>query len=249
MLSTALAGETVTLKASRVGHVLVLNGVLLNGAGPFRMMVDTGNASSLIRPQVARRLEVRPAYTVEHEAGGHTRREPVALLDQVTTGGLTEHSVEAMIGDVALDGVDGVLGQSWLVRHNYLLDYRNGRVEIDGPPPAAAANMALHSEDGRPLVDAMVDGRRANLVVDSGAPAVVLFECAARLQRGVVLVTNGTAVEATEALARIALTGDRERQMRAVCIDSGRRQAGLLPASAFSGVFVSNREGFVSLTR
>ncbi|MGC9970483.1 MAG: retropepsin-like aspartic protease [Bryobacteraceae bacterium] len=248
MLSTGLMAQTpVVLKAARVGHVLVLKDVFLNGTGPFRMMIDTGNSSSLIRPGTARRLGVRPAYAVNQVTVAGVRRLPVAVLDQVTTGAMTERAVEAMIGDVRFEGVDGVLGQSWLVRHDYLLDYRNCRVVIDAAPPEGGLSMALHSTDGRPLVNAQVDGRHLELALDSGTPVVVLSECAGRAPQQATLLTNGASIRATEVSTKIALPGDRERHMRAMCVNSLQPAPGLLPASAFSEVFVSNRDGLVRL--
>jgi predicted aspartyl protease len=247
MLSTGLMAQTpVFLKAECVGHVLVLKDVLLNGTGPFRMMIDTGNASSLIRPEVARRLRVRPAYAVDQVTAAGARRVPVVVLHEVTTGALTERAVEAIVGDVRLEGMDGVLGQSWLVRHDYLLDRRNCRVVIDGVPAEGGLSMALHSTDGRPLVNAEVDGRHMQLILDSGTPALVLSQCTGRAREQATLLTNGASVGAGEVSTRIALEGDRERHMRAMCVNSSL--PGLLPASAFSNVFVSNRHGFVRLT-
>lgn len=247
MLSTGLMAQTpVVLKAARVGHVLVLKDVFLNGTGPFRMIVDTGNSSSLIRPRTAQRLGVRPAYAVDQVTAAGVRRLPVAVIDRVTTGALTERAVEAMIGDARLEGVDGVLGQSWLVRHDYLLDHRHCRVVIDGAPPEGGLSMTLHSADGRPSVKVKVDGRPLELILDSGAPAVVLSQCAGAVSQQATLLANGASVGAGETSTRIALPGDRERYMRAICVNS-LQPPGLLPASAFSEVFVSNRDGLVRL--
>ena len=250
ILSTGLMARTpVLLKAARVGHVLVLNDVFLNRMGPFRMAIDTGNSSSLIRPEVAQRLVARASYAVDQVTAAGVRRVPVAVLDQVTTGGLTELAVEAMVADVRLDGVDGVLGQSWLLRHDYLLDYQNHRVVIDGIPPERGLNLALHSADGRPSLSARVAGEPAELVLDSGAPAVVLFQCSGRAMQQATLATNSGSIGAAETSTRIALPGDRERHMRAVCVNSLQRGPSLLPASVFASVFVSNREGLVRVTR
>jgi predicted aspartyl protease len=213
------------------------------------MAIDTGNSSSLIRPEVARRLLAHAAYAVDQVTTAGVRRVPVVVLDQVTTGGLTERSVEALVADVRLDGVDGVLGQSWLVRHDYLLDYRNRRVVIDGLPPERGLNLALHSADGRPLLSVLVAGEPAELVLDSGAPAVVLFQCSGRVGRHAAVATNADSIGAAETSTRIALPGEQERNVRAVCVNSLQREPGLLPASVFSAVFVSNRDGIVRLTR
>ena len=117
----------VPLKTSLAGHTLVLNEVFLNGSGPYRMLIDTGNATSMVRPEIAHRLGLKTAYTVEQASLAQIRRVPVAILDEVRAGSVSDRSVEAIIGDVFQQGVDGVLGESWLVRHDYLLDYRNRR--------------------------------------------------------------------------------------------------------------------------
>jgi hypothetical protein len=183
----------------------------------------------------------------------------VAILDEVRAGSVSDRSVEAIIGDVFQQGVDGVLGESWLVRHDYLLDYRNRRTALDGPPPGSGIRVPLRSTDGRPAVAASIDGRIRDLVVDSGASTVVLYEKPApdgALPTGV--DTNGGAARAQKCTVRFALSGSIDHLIDAVridhLIDAVRIDVhglgpGLLPASAFASVFVSNREGFVELTR
>ena len=250
ILTTGSAAQTpVSLKAVRVGHFLVLKDVFLNGAGPFRMAIDTGNASSLIRPEVARRLEASAVYAVEQVTAAGVRRLPVVLLDRVTTGALTERTVEAMVGDVRLDAVDGLLGQSWLVRHDYLLDYRKNLVVLNESPSDRGSVIALHSADGRPSLSAKADGRPTELILDSGTSTVVLFDCTPQARPKAALLTNGGSGKAEEATTRIALPGDRDRNMHAVCVSLPEQMPGLLPASAFSTVFVSNRDGYVRLSR
>jgi predicted aspartyl protease len=250
ILTTGLAAQTpVSLKAVRVGPFLVLKDVFLNGVGPFRMMVDTGNASSLIRPEVARLLAARAVYAVEQVTATGTRRLPVVLLDRVTAGSLTERTVETMVGDVQLDAVDGVLGQSWLVRHDYLLDYRKNMVVVGEVPPVHGLTIALHSADGRPLLSAKVDGRKTELILDSGTSTLVLFDCTPHTRLSATLLTNGDSGRAGEATIRVALSGGGVRKMHAVCASSPENGQGLLPASAFSTIFVSNSEGYVRLAR
>jgi predicted aspartyl protease len=236
----------VLLKTSVAGHSLVLNDVFLNGAGPFRMLIDTGNASSIVRPQIARRLNLSPAYSVDQVSVAGVRRVPVAILDEVRAGSVSDRSVEAMIGDVFQPGVDGVLGESWLVRHDYLLDYRNRRIGLDGPPPASGIRAPLRSGDGRPVVVVSVEGSPRELVVDSGASALVLYEKAAA-DGGPTsqLQANGGTVRAQACTVHLSLPGARERLFNAVRIDLDGLGPGLLPASAYASVFVSNREGFV----
>ncbi len=250
VVTTGLTAQTaVSLKVVRGANLLVLTNVFLNGAGPFRMAIDTGNASSLIRREVARRIHARPVYAVEQVTAAGVTLLPVVLLDSVTTGALTEHSVEAMVGDVRLEALDGILGQSWLARHDYLLDYRNSLLVLDEPPPDRGLMLPLHSAEGRPSFTAKVDGREAKVVLDSGASTVVLFDCAPQPRLRAALLTNSDTAEGGEATARIALPGFPERKMRAVCFSLPDHPPALLPASVFSAVFVSNRDAYLRLVR
>jgi len=237
----------VTLPLHRAGHTLILETVYLNGLGPFRMMVDTGNASSLIRPQVAEKLGVRAAYSVDQVTSAGVRRVPVIVIDRLTVGPVIDRQIEAMVGAVSRDGVDGIVGQSWLVRHDYLLDYCNRRLVIDGVAPEGAMRTDLRSVDGRPAIAALVDGVALDLVVDSGADILVLFEHKLHTAGEATLVTNWQSAGAELGSARVALGEGRERRMTAVRVNSPQLSGGLLPANAFRAIYVSNRDGFVEL--
>jgi len=242
-------GAEVALPLHRVGHTLILDAVYLNGQGPFRMMVDAGNASSLIRPKVARRLGGRAAYSVEQVTSAGVRRVPVMVIDQLTMGPATDRQIEAMVGEVAMDGVDGVLGQSWLVRHDYLLDYKDRRLVLDGAAPEGAIRADLRSVDGRPAVAALVDGVARDLVVDSGADVLVLFEHKLGNALETTLLTNGQTGGAELGSARVALAGAEGQRMTAARVSSTQLSGGLLPAKTFRAIYVSNRHGFIELAR
>jgi len=239
----------VLLKTSLDGQAIVLKEVYLNGAGPFRMLVDTGNASSMVRPEIARRLSLKPAYSVEMASGGGVRRLAAAILDEVRAGAVYDRAVEVMIGNVPQAGVDGVLGDSWLVRHDYLLDYRNRRMVLDGPAAGTGIRVPLRSTDGRPAVSVAIDGRAADLVVDSGASSLILFEKPASGAALSAFDTDGGTARGQGCKVHLSLGGARERLMEAFRIDAHGLGSGLLPASVFAGVYVSNREGFVEFMR
>jgi len=213
------------------------------------MMVDTGNASSLIRPQAAQKLGARATYSVEQVTSAGVRRVPVMVIDQLTVGPVIDRQIEAMIGAVAMDGVDGVLGQSWLVRHDYLLDYHNRLLVLDGVAPDGAMRTDLRSVDGRPAVAALVDGVALDLVVDSGSDILVLFEHKLHSAGEATLSTNGQSTGAELGSARVALFGTREQRMTVARVNSPQLSGGLLPANTFRAIYVSNRNGYVEVVR
>src|SRR5437867_6059697 len=158
MSAVLAAAQGTVINASRTDRLLVLQEVYVNGDGPFRMLIDTGNASSLVRPSLARKLGLRHSGWLNQGTAAADRPVAAAWLDEVRVGNVIDKTVEVMIADIKFAGVDGVLGQSWLVRHDYLLDYRNRRMVIDGEAPEGGLRTALRSPDWRPAVVAEVNG-------------------------------------------------------------------------------------------
>jgi len=60
------------------------------------MLLDTGNATSIVRPGVAHRLNLKVAYAVEQATAARARRAPVAILEEVRAGAIVDRSVEAI---------------------------------------------------------------------------------------------------------------------------------------------------------
>lgn len=205
------------------------------------MGVDRSLILTAASPILRSRIE-RQAPIIGH--AGHGPCLPVRRCD-CPTGSLPGREIRPSLGSGTQ--VDPALGQSWLARLDYLLDHRHRRVVIDGVPPEGGFSLALRSADGRPALKATVDGRPSELILDFGAPAVVIFQCGGTAKLQATRLTNGASVEGSETSVRIALPGDRERRMRGVCVNSFEPAPALLPASAFSEVFVSNRDGFIRL--
>jgi len=202
--------------------------VRVNGLGPFRFILDTGAARSIVSDDLAREL-----------------RAPVVAKSDVVTSAGTDMRLVVRLGSVALassrvDGllapviprdrllrlgprVRGLLGQDFLSTFNYTLDYRRARLTWDDPlgctgpnvvPMVAAEGrfvMALRSESGVPL----------RLVPDSGAEVAVLFRGA----------------RTPPSMARVRVGSFTLRDLRPVVLARVDEHAnGLLPLHGFSSV-------------
>ncbi len=119
-----------------------------------------------------------------------------------------------------------MLGQSWLVRRDYLLDYRNHSPVVDGAAPEGGVRTALRSPDGRPAVVAEVNGRRQELILDSGAQLAVLFERPAPV-RHVLLLTHTDSVAAEGCSVTVAIGDGYSRRMAAAKVSASRPSTGL----------------------
>jgi predicted aspartyl protease len=240
-----LPAQSTCLAVERLAHTMVLRQVYLNGQGPFRMMIDTGASSSSVRPQVAARIGIRPLYAVELVTPAGAAKV-AALRVQVKVGGIADDDVELLEVNAAMRGVDGVLGQTWLSRHSYLLDYGGKQLVLDPPAPEEGLRLQLHTTDGRPGISAVVDRVEQDLVIDSGASTLVLFRRPTSAFRAKLLTNQGTAITGV-GMAVVEIGNRFKRRMATAELESSHFAAGLLPADAFRSVYVSNREGAVVL--
>lgn len=245
VMAPVAAAQEIVLKAERMAHMLVLKEVYLSGQGPFRMLIDSGASSCAIRPSLARKLGLHPAYAVELETAAGVKRVPAVRLDELRIGTVRNRDVEALVTEIESSRVDGVLGQSWLAQHDYLLDFRSSRLVLNAAAPEHGVTTALRSSDGRPQIAADVNGRSQDLVVDSGTSDLILFG-RSRFANPVELVTNSGSVEAETGSSRVKIGSNFSRLMTSAAVDASPRP-GLLPAAAFASVYVSNRNGVVVL--
>jgi hypothetical protein len=163
------------------------------------------------------------------------------------------HDVEVVIGGLdaaqrALPKLDGVLGQSFLRSlPGYVLDYRRRELRLGSPEGNLCGERIRFRQDfERPVVEAGVSGRRQQLVLDSGAPALILFGIEANGRQAAVFTHAGQA-SATLTTRALSIAG-RTRWLLSASIPAaggGQPPHGLLPTSAFASVYVNNAEQYV----
>jgi predicted aspartyl protease len=79
-------------------HAIVVNQVYINGAGPFRMVIDTGAQSTSVTPDTAAEVGLRPEFRVEHVTATGSRLVPGGHIT-IRMAGTEEHGVETIICD------------------------------------------------------------------------------------------------------------------------------------------------------
>jgi hypothetical protein len=160
-----------------------------------------------------------------------------------------------------IPGIDGVIGQDFLSKFNYTLDYRKKR--LTWTPEAADARtdtrLALIEESGRFLVELPSDQKHAaalRLVPDSGAEGFVIFERDGRTAVALQLAEGETGVVSLNGRSHARATVLRElhvgdatvRNQRAVILWRDRTDMaegdGLLPLHIFSSVSFNSQERY-----
>ena len=268
----AHVGTSAPFKLVR-GH-LIITEVVVNGAGPYEFMLDTGANTTLVTPEFARRLGLRPVDRLSLVTVAGTQAVPRARLQELTLGPKSVTDLEVLLTDLrqlrALHpAVCGVLGQNFLSHFNVLIDYQDRRIEFEegGEVGSRSAGTRLPFEvhEGRVMVQAQhtsCRGRPLRLVLDSGTPGLILFETDSRPLGLDMDGRGGQSVQAATDLGsrpvwqgrlrKFAVGGRHFVNLPVALVPpsgEGREENGLLPTCLFRSVYINHQERFVIFGR
>lgn len=240
------------------GGFALTDGVFINGAGPYTFLIDTGGQSSTISPELARRLRLQPSYAVMHVTAVAERAAPAHVVSNLTLGPAGLDDVEVIESAMeavrrAAGPVDGILGQNFLGRFAWLLDWNRKVLRFDLDRTLSARHSGRRTEvdrsHGRLRVPVRIGTDIFGLVLDSGASHLILFERPAALTKEresrIESATGGRAVIAGT-LRRVSVGGvDIDEVPAAIARILGQSEKGLLPVNLFRAVYADAEAGFV----
>jgi predicted aspartyl protease len=150
--------------------------VLINGRGPYRLVLDTGATHTAIIAQVANSLgiSVADARLVRVSGVTGTAVVPSIAVRRIEVGDLAVDSTSLPVVADVFGGAQGVLGTEGLSDKRILIDFGNDRVvisrsrgDLDKKGFATLPLRQLHEH--LLALDIRVGGVRAKAVVDTGA--------------------------------------------------------------------------------
>lgn len=168
------AGPAEVIAAERDRYERMTVPVTVNGAGPFRFLVDTGAQATVITARVTDVLGLVPT--------GHATLIAMASRSAVDTveidglefagrrfGGLTA----PLLRDRDI-GADGIIGLDALQNLRVILDFRRDTISVTGPPASAYEAYEIVVRARRKLgqmiiTDARIDGVRTAVIIDTGS--------------------------------------------------------------------------------
>jgi hypothetical protein len=224
----------------------IVDGVYLNGHGPFRFLLDTGEQTNEMEPALARKIGLANSMQLELSTPGGVSSVQAGIVDTVRLGTVEGAGQEFLI--VARDGIRsvdpeirGTLGQQFLSQFDYLLDFKSHRITIDAPVPAGD-RVDFHLSAGCMVIPT----DHGSLMLDSGAGTLFFFHAGPHLAAAQ-LTTSNSSVGVESGYAPALRIGGRTyhpdgaafRQVPDAPAD------GLLPANLFRSIFVSNSGHFV----
>jgi predicted aspartyl protease len=154
--------------------------VVINGLGPFRLVLDTGASHSGITPIVALVLgiatNVAPPVMLRGVTGGTV--VPTIRVDSLRVGDLAVRAQILPVMPDAFGGAEGVLGFEGLADKRVLIDFRRDLLSITFSrgerSPRGFVTLPFRSIGGQLIViDANIGGVATKAIIDTGGEATI----------------------------------------------------------------------------
>jgi hypothetical protein len=165
--------------------------------------------------------------------------------------------------------IRGVLGQNFLSAFDYILNYRDQRIEFEEDceftKALQGARLAVERDRGRFLITTQPSSpqrQASKLVMDSGASRVVVFRAASKNSdleidldfngRFNASTVTGSQTISTGRLRKLQIGDEEFSGLSVRVVDNpatteGRSENGLIPTSLFRSIYFNNTENFVIL--
>ena len=243
--------------------------IQVNDQGPFNFLIDTGTDTTIVGLTLARQLSLAAVDHVRLNTLAGSEDSVESVVRRLTIGLVRADDLRVLVEDLSsvrkiFPGVDGVLGENFLSRFNYTLDYRahSIRFELNNEvrDTLYGEKVPILQTGGRLIVlaEAEADGHaKLRLTLDSGANSLLLLN---RACEALGLSTSATTIRrigwgaskfAVGRVRTLAIGSQRFYDVQAFLPTEPavweRLEDGVLPAKFFDALYVNNHEGFVVL--
>ena len=153
--------------------------VRIDGAGPYNFMIDTGSQATAVTDRVMRGV-ILPSAGEAMVVGMASRRiVDLVELDRFEVADRTLYNIAAPVLQRRHVGADGIIGLDTLQDFRVLIDFRDETIAIaDADENLGRRGFEIvvraRSKLGQLLItDALIEGVRATVIIDTGAQASI----------------------------------------------------------------------------
>jgi len=156
--------------------------VIQGSVGPLKglnFLFDTGATPTVLDPRIAEQLHLATTpIDIAVLKGSVQGRSAVAPSLQF--GPVRSENRRVVIQDLSFlqkwlpYRIDGIVGLDVLGHGTIVIDYPSREIRLGSQPPMPYS-IPFHREGGLAIVDATIDRAQVRLLVDTGAPSMVLF--------------------------------------------------------------------------
>ncbi|MEO0591614.1 MAG: retropepsin-like aspartic protease, partial [Pseudomonadota bacterium] len=152
--------------------------VMIDGAGPFDFMIDTGSQATAVTHEINTSLSLNPLGTATLVGMASERSVNIVEVEKLQVGRHEVFDLVAPVLNRTHVGADGIIGLDSLQDFRVLFDFREETIAVEdvsskknyrrGFEIVVRAKQKL----GQLLItDAIVEGVRATVIIDTGAQA------------------------------------------------------------------------------
>lgn len=174
--SLAIGGEDIN--ARKVASRMTIS-VDINGAGPYRFVVDSGADSSVVGTRVARSLALPLGTPVTVNGMTGSSRVPRVLVDELRLGAVRIPNLELPVLEERDLGGDGMLGIDALAEERLMMDFDKRLITVEDaskPAPRMDGEIVVTARRRRGqliLTQARANGRPVEAVIDTGSEITI----------------------------------------------------------------------------
>jgi predicted aspartyl protease len=169
------AAETLALEQERYRRMTLP--VLVEGTGPFAFMIDTGSQATAVTKEIRDSAHLAPAGTATLVGMASRREVDLASVGRIDFGSNSFTDFIAPVLERANVGADGIIGLDALQDFRVLIDFRKQTISVEDASIKDSRGgfeiiVRAKSRLGQLLItDALVEGVRATVIIDTGAQA------------------------------------------------------------------------------
>ena len=178
-----LAGQESTQPASTVDILAITTdqsnrmtvAVRIADKGPFRFLIDTGAQNTVLSTVLAGQLSLRSTAKARLIGVAGVQEVDTVIIDQIDLGQRSFYSLLAPLLAREDIGADGILGLDSLQGQRVQIDFRKDLIAVDDAKALGGNRgydivVTARRRSGQLiLADALVDGVKVNVVIDTGA--------------------------------------------------------------------------------
>lgn len=148
--------------------------VTINGAGPYRFLVDTGAQATVVTPRVTDALGLVPSGRATLIAMASRSSVETIALDGLEFAGRRFNNLTTPLLRDRDVGADGIIGLDSLQDLRVVLDFRADAIIVVDAPPGGSNGYEIVVRARRKLgqmiiTDARIDGVRTAVIIDTGS--------------------------------------------------------------------------------
>ncbi|MEE4454486.1 aspartyl protease family protein [Novosphingobium resinovorum] len=153
--------------------------VAVQGIGPYRFLIDTGSQRTVVSTALAGSLGLAPGPQVRVVGIAGAHDVATAEVDTIAIGPRAFHDLTVPLLERAHIGADGILGTDSFQHQRVLLDFTRNTIAIGDPAETGGTRgfeivvRARHRSGRLILTDALIDGIKTDVVIDTGASGTV----------------------------------------------------------------------------